>query len=242
MTAITNAQISPLMIETKISRRTSQISVRSLIWPIAIARISTVRLCVPAIPPMEATIGINTAKATTFSISSWKNPITIDAKIAVSKLSSNQLNLLLVFFKTPSVISSKLCKTPKQNKNKASPKPTSSRKTKIYLSLSEKLDIIKKHDLGANYSQIARDKNMGASSVRAICDRKAKIKAQNDLKEAQNQIEVIKEEAKTTSVNYENQLSLMSEHLANMNDKLTKQTDEIERLKFEVGNKKKGSK
>ena len=71
---------------------------------------------------------------------------------------------------------------------------------------------------------------------------KAKIKAQNDLKEAQNQIEVIKEEAKTTSVNYENQLSLMSEHLANMNDKLTKQTDEIERLKFEVGNKKKGSK
>ena len=71
---------------------------------------------------------------------------------------------------------------------------------------------------------------------------KAKIKAQNDLKEAQNQIEVIKEEARTTSVNYENQLSLMSEHLANMNDKLTKQTDEIERLKFEVGNKKKGSK
>ena len=46
------------------------------------------------------------------------------------------------------------------------------------MSLAEKLDIIKKHDLGANYSQIARDKNMGASSVRAICDRKAKIKAQ----------------------------------------------------------------
>jgi protein phosphatase 1 regulatory subunit 21 len=71
---------------------------------------------------------------------------------------------------------------------------------------------------------------------------KAKIKSQNDLKEAQNQIEAITEEAQTTSLNYENQLSLMSEHLANMNDKLTNQTDEIERLKYELTNKKSGSK
>ena len=71
---------------------------------------------------------------------------------------------------------------------------------------------------------------------------KAKFKAQDELQNAQDQIEVIKEEAKTTSVNYENQLSLMSEHLANMNDKLTKQTDEIETLKYELTNKKSGSK
>ena len=71
---------------------------------------------------------------------------------------------------------------------------------------------------------------------------KAKFKAQDELKDAQDQIEIIKEEAKTTSVNYENQLSLMSEHLANMNDKLTKQTDEIETLKYELTNKKSGSK
>ena len=71
---------------------------------------------------------------------------------------------------------------------------------------------------------------------------KAKTKAQNDLKEAKTQIEAITEEAKTTSLNYENQLSLMSEHLANMNDKLTVQTDEIERLKYELTNKKSASK
>ena len=60
----------------------------------------------PAFPPIEATIGINTAKATTFSISSLKKPITIDARIAVNKFNKSQLNLLLVFFNTPSVISS----------------------------------------------------------------------------------------------------------------------------------------
>ena len=64
----------------------------------------TARVCIPALPPIEATIGIRTAKATTFSISSWKKPITAEAIIAVNKLSKSQVNLLLVFFKTPSVI------------------------------------------------------------------------------------------------------------------------------------------
>ena len=44
---------------------------------------------VPAFPPIEATIGIRTAKATNFSISSWNNPITEEARIAVSILSIN---------------------------------------------------------------------------------------------------------------------------------------------------------
>lgn len=67
---------------------------------------------------------------------------------------------------------------------------------------------------------------------------KAKKKAMNELKEAQNNIEEMREEAKLTSVNYEDQLSMMSEHLANMNDKLTSQTDEIQRLKYEIGKRK----
>ena len=73
---------------------------------VAKALIVTAKVCIPAFPPMDATIGIKTANATTFSISSLKKPITIDAITAVNKLSKSQLNLLLVFFKTPSVISS----------------------------------------------------------------------------------------------------------------------------------------
>ena len=57
------------------------------------------------------------------------------------------------------------------------------------------------------------------------------------LENQDKSINDLKEEARTTSVNYEEQLSMMSEHLANMNDKLTMQTDEIERLHFEMGNK-----
>ena len=57
------------------------------------------------------------------------------------------------------------------------------------------------------------------------------------LENQDKSINDLKEEARTTSVNYEEQLSMMSEHLANMNDKLTRQTDEIERLHFEMGNK-----
>ena len=68
--------------------------------------IVTARVCIPAFPPIDATIGIKTANATTFSISSLKKPITIEAITAVNKLSKSQLNLLLVFFKTSSVISS----------------------------------------------------------------------------------------------------------------------------------------
>ena len=62
------------------------------------------------------------------------------------------------------------------------------------------------------------------------------------LETAEKSINDLKEEARTTSVNYEEQLSMMSEHLANMNDKLTTQTDEIERLHFEMGNNKKVNK
>ena len=58
---------------------------------------------------------------------------------------------------------------------------------------------------------------------------KCRRNAMKKLETAEKSINDLKEEARTTSVNYEEQLSMMSEHLANMNDKLTTQTDEIER-------------
>ena len=69
-----------------------------------------------------------------------------------------------------------------------------------------------------------------------------KKKAQKELARAQNCIGEIQDEAKITNTNYEDQLNLMSEHLANMNDKLTSQTDEIDRLKYELANKKSNTK
>lgn len=47
----------------------------------------------------------------------------------------------------------------------------------------------------------------------------------------------LQEDLQTTTHNYETQLSIMSEHLANMNDKLTVQWDEIDQLKYQMTNK-----
>ena len=51
---------------------------------------------VAAFPPIEATIGINIAKATTFSIFPSNNPITCEAITAVNKFINNQINLFFV--------------------------------------------------------------------------------------------------------------------------------------------------
>ena len=73
---------------------------------VAIALIVTAKVCIPAFPPIDATIGIKNAKATICSIDAPNILITHVASNAVNKFKSNQLNLLFVFFKTLSVISS----------------------------------------------------------------------------------------------------------------------------------------
>ena len=73
---------------------------------VAIALIVTARVCIPAFPPIEATIGIKNAKATICSIVAPNLLITQVANRAVNKFSKSQLNLLLVFLKILSVISS----------------------------------------------------------------------------------------------------------------------------------------
>ena len=47
----------------------------------------------------------------------------------------------------------------------------------------------------------------------------------------------IQKEKDAQEVNYKIQLNTMSEHLANMNEKLIFQTEEIQQLKFELANK-----
>ena len=53
----------------------------------------------------------------------------------------------------------------------------------------------------------------------------------------QDYVAKLQEDLQTTTQNYETQLSIMSEHLANMNDKLTVQRDEIDQLKYQMSNK-----
>ena len=66
----------------------------------------TAKVCIPAFPPIEATIGIKKANTTICSIVAPNKLIHHVARKAVNKLRSNQLNLLFVFVNTPSVISS----------------------------------------------------------------------------------------------------------------------------------------
>ena len=73
---------------------------------VAKALIVTARVCIPAFPPIDATMGIKNAKATICSIEAPNLLITHVANNAVNKFNSNQLNLLLVFCKMLSVISS----------------------------------------------------------------------------------------------------------------------------------------
>ena len=73
---------------------------------VAIALIVTANVCIPALPPIDATIGIRNANATICSIVAPKILITHVAKKAVNKFKRSQLNLLFVFLNIPSVISS----------------------------------------------------------------------------------------------------------------------------------------
>jgi protein phosphatase 1 regulatory subunit 21 len=50
-------------------------------------------------------------------------------------------------------------------------------------------------------------------------------------------LEKLQGELLTTTTNYETQLSMMSEHLANMNEKLTVQKDEIDQLNYQLKSK-----
>ena len=62
-------------------------------------------------------------------------------------------------------------------------------------------------------------------------------KCEAALLEALAKCKSLQEEKEIEEGNYKLQLSTMSEHLANMNEKLVFQTEEIQQLKFELSNK-----
>ncbi|XP_017788588.1 PREDICTED: protein phosphatase 1 regulatory subunit 21 [Habropoda laboriosa] len=62
-------------------------------------------------------------------------------------------------------------------------------------------------------------------------------KCESALTEAVSNCSILQKDKETQEGNYKVQLSTMSEHLANMNEKLISQTEEIQQLKFQLANK-----
>ena len=62
----------------------------SVSWLVASARTATASVCVPALPPMPATIGISTASTAYLPISPWNRLTTLAAIIAVPRLMTSQ--------------------------------------------------------------------------------------------------------------------------------------------------------
>ncbi|CAG7786527.1 unnamed protein product [Allacma fusca] len=67
-----------------------------------------------------------------------------------------------------------------------------------------------------------------------------KKEAESQLQNAERNFTDLQEELQLTKNNYETQLSTMTEHLANMNEKLTLQKDTIDDLKYQLTNKGNG--
>src|SRR6056297_3954787 len=82
--AINTPKVRPFMAPTVISRQHTRKALLAVSSRVAIARTATVIVWVPALPPMEATIGISTASATIWLMVSAYMSMTSDATMAVT--------------------------------------------------------------------------------------------------------------------------------------------------------------
>ena len=90
ITPITTATVPPFKAAIDISRRIARVVLASVNWLVAIARTVTASVWVPALPPIPATIGMSTAKATIAAITSSNCAITLEATEAVSRFARSQ--------------------------------------------------------------------------------------------------------------------------------------------------------
>lgn len=76
--------------------------------------------------------------------------------------------------------------------------------------------------------------NVCFSQVRLELSLEEKSNVEEKLESSMNTIVKLQEELQTTSHNYEQQLSTMSEHLADLNDKYTEQCELIQQMQFQL--------
>ncbi|KAJ8673472.1 hypothetical protein QAD02_004734 [Eretmocerus hayati] len=79
--------------------------------------------------------------------------------------------------------------------------------------------------------------NTEVMNVHLDTSEEKRAKCEASLMEALSQFRNLQDDKEIQEGNYKLQLSTMSEHLANMNEKLICQTEEIQQLKFELSNK-----
>ncbi|XP_045125934.1 protein phosphatase 1 regulatory subunit 21-like isoform X2 [Portunus trituberculatus] len=88
-------------------------------------------------------------------------------------------------------------------------------------------------------SQAALYQNECESLMRHLAvSNETKTASEQEMDKHRERVNHLKEVLQTTSRNYEEQISTMSEHLADLNEKLTAQSELIEHLKFEAKSKK----
>ena len=73
------------------------------------------------------------------------------------------------------------------------------------------------------------------SPVEQTCHQTAR-----QLSEVESARQALQQELVSTSASYETQVAAMSDHLAGLNETLTAQRDQIDQLRYQLGQKKRG--
>ncbi len=82
--------VSPFIDATRISRPTARQRLEPVNWLVAMARTVTASVCVPALPPTPATIGISTASTASRSIECSNRRMIDEATSAVIRFAASQ--------------------------------------------------------------------------------------------------------------------------------------------------------
>ncbi|XP_012254900.2 kinesin-like protein KIF15 isoform X2 [Athalia rosae] len=119
----------------------------------------------------------------------------------------------------------------------AVPEEIEARESKIreYYKLQIDKLISEKHVYHIRNSAIVADTQI--MSIHLETSESKRRQCEEALQELRMSFAALHEDQEVQEGNYKAQLSTISEHLANMNDKLISQTEEIQQLKFELGNK-----
>ncbi|XP_058799855.1 myosin heavy chain, clone 203 [Phymastichus coffea] len=117
------------------------------------------------------------------------------------------------------------------------PEEIETRETKIREYFLREIDRLITEKYIYHVRNLAIAANTEVMNIHLDTSEEKREKCETALLEALSQIKILQEDKEVQEGNYKLQLSTMSEHLANMNEKLIQQTEEIQQLKFQLSNK-----
>ncbi|XP_014226544.1 protein phosphatase 1 regulatory subunit 21 [Trichogramma pretiosum] len=119
----------------------------------------------------------------------------------------------------------------------ALPEEIEAREKRISEYYMQEMDKLFKEKYLYHVRNLAIAANTEVMNVHLDASEEKREKCEAELADALQKYKNLQQEMEQQEANYKLQLNTMSEHLANMNEKLINQTDEIQRLKFELSNK-----